>query len=320
MKRSFHLGMALFLVPLMGVSLADELDLAIMEEVYRAEVHGKPEDGLRRLREMLGDHADPVHRTRIVRAISVIKRNLPMPGLRADTRESALGLLRAPEAVFLLPQQSNLLVGGIWLELGDWIDDLFILDIDGRRILLESRDGFPREITLPEPTRQLENGRPGCVLFQANIGDVLGFISKQEGLNSFMTSEIDAQISGYHPIPDWLTFLGRICKESRITWTLYRENVMFRPEKTEVPSEPNAMNKISIDRKNERLNSFLQSLADTFDMELVLDDRIGDINVDIYLEEQTWEEALDCLSIMNGFAWFLVKEPKEKPRLIIQKE
>ena len=154
-------------------------------------------------------------------------------------------------------------------------------------------------------------------LYRADAGDVLTFVVKRMGLNSFIPSGLGRKISGSYEVDDWLLFLERICKDVQITWVRRYDNVIFSPKNHRHGTETIK----SLERKNEDLSAFLQNLAVTFDMELVLDGDLGDLKVDISLQEQPWSEVLDCLSIMNGFSWLLVQEEAgERARLIIQKE
>lgn len=295
---------------------SDSLDYEIRAAVYQAEVLGELDAGLDTLRAILSRAVEPTQRAVAVAAIAAIKHPLPRPS--ALSRSS----LAAETAQAILCRRGNayLLCSGHWFELGDWLGDVYLAQIRPTGLVLATLDGSEREHAMAQfhdlPTTLMESG-DYCVLARARAGDVLEFITKRAGLGSFFPSAIQKKISGTFAVSDWQGFMDQVCEEAAITWTRRRDNVVFRggPYAESIPFP-----RINLDRKNQNLVTFLQNLARDMKLELVLDEGLGDISVDVHLQDQAWDEVLDCLSIMNGFNWSLIREGADPPKLFIQKE
>jgi hypothetical protein len=281
--------------------------------VYRAEVHGQREESLEGLYALLVRAPQDQHKE-IVRAMAVIK--YPQREA-APTADRVLASLSRPRAMLHHRAMAYVLADEHWLALGDWVGDYFLAAADRDQLVLETLDGL-RQVVRPQISVEPASGEADwCLLEGADLRLVLSFVAKRMGLNSFTSSEIDLELSGSFPIPDWLSLLDQLCKSSEISWTRRRDNVMFFPEAGLTKAA--GMFK-RLDRKGENLGRFLQVLADTFGMDLLLDERLADTHVDIHVEEQPWDETLECLAIMNGFNWDLIQQAGEKPKLVIHGE
>ena len=297
-------------------SATDELSLdgSIRELIYQAEVHQRSDWSLKQLRQLLQTAADQAARRRIVRAIATV--NDPLARLMPEGARLELALHR-PQALVRYRHAAYFLVEGLWLGLGDWLGDQFVLEIDERGTLLEARNGLQRRLDFEiAPVEDLTAGY--CLLFGAEIDDVLFFISRREGLNAFIPQGISGAIEGRYQVDDWLTLLDCICAEYGISWTRRRDSVVFTRE--------NDNRKVLSQRtkdlflKGESLMVFLQDFATSFDMGLIVDDRLSEMTVNLHSENQTWDEVLDCLAIAHGFAWDLIQETGERPQLVVHKE
>ena len=289
----------------------------LRELIYQGEVFDRRAESLAVLRDLLAA-AEPTERRAIVRAMAALKHPDTKP-VKVALSGDWLRDLERPRA--LIRHRGQMLVLSAtagWLELGDWLNDYFLVDIQPPRLLLETWDGFPKEVILKRLDLPEERPDDWGMLRGAKAGEVLSLISKKAGLNSFIPSEINRQISGFFPAPDWLTFLDRVCEQAEVSWTRRRDSVVFSLEHSAVAKNSGIIR--SMDRKNENLARFLIDLAQTFGMELLLDERLAEVNVDIHTQDQPWHETLDCLAIMNGFNWDLLHQPGEKPKLVIQGE
>lgn len=288
------------------------LSFVIREHVYMAEVYGRWEDGINALQHMWLYQTEKEDRRRIVRAISLIKGGLPrnrdlltMADLEHDF--APRGLMR-----FGMPA---LLVKDLWLEPGDWIDNYFVLDIEAEALVLERRDGFTRQFPLPAVPAPVNAALTG-----ADVRSILTFICRRQGLNAFVPSQIEQTVSGEFLVDDWLTFMDDICRLTGMIWIRRSGNVIFNLRGATEPHLESEMIK-SVDSRNQSLNTFLQNIAVTFDLELMLDEDLADVSLDILLtQDQSWDEVLECLSIMNNFSWFVIRETGERSRLVIQKD
>lgn len=297
-------------------SASVEEDFRIREWVFQAEVYERRDEALRALEQMLASEQNGQAEVRdnIVRAISVVKRGLPTA---LDQPVIDPAHLNRPEAVIRNDGLSWLLVKGVWLSLGDWVGEYYLKQINTNSVFLVHAEGMTTEAVFADAPL-IDTTASSAVLTGAGLRDVLTFISRKEGLNSFVPSEIEVQVSGVLQFQDWMGLLDQLCAMADVTWTRRRDNMIFS---SRTFSNQLAAARIArVDRKDESLGLFLLNLANTFEMELVIDDRLFDTKVDIQLQDQPWDEILDCLSIMNGFTWFLAREPRERPRLIIQKE
>ncbi len=313
------LGIVILLVFLPLFSLAGESNQMARElraSVYRAEVLGEAAAALNDLRMMLGRAEESDHRAEIVRTIAIVKMEAPRPFPAAPP---ALVASRAM-AVLAYRGNAHLYVSGRWLELGDWLEEGYLSQIRPEGFFLTTPGTPPREWAMNQFngfSPIWKENEDYCVVNEVRVGDLLELISKREGLSSFFPSAIQNKVSGVFPLSSWQGFLDRICEEAGIQWTRRRDNLVFRAG---LSSENDLFPKINLDRKNQNLVTFLQNLAEAMSLELVLDEGLGDINVDIHLQDQAWDEVLDCLSIMNGFNWSLIREGLEPPKLFIHKD
>ena len=288
---------------------------ALQELIYQAEVFGRTKTALNQLRDLLWASPDREGRAAVIRAIAIV--NYPLPRVPLDEAVFSRSWPQPPRAVVIYGNDAFLLVADQWVRLGDWVGDRYIREIGRDEVILVDSEGFQSRLPLPpHPAQSLSEG-PGCFLFGAQAGEILSFISRQNHLNSFIPSGINRRLNGFFPVEDWLSLLTLICSELEISWTRRRDNVMFHQEKKVLSLGAETIRQLN--RKNENLAEFLHNLALRFDMELILDEGLGDINVDINLEDQPWDELLDCLALLNGFTWFLVREPGEKTKLVIQR-
>ena len=286
------------------------LSFTIREHIYMAEVYGQVDDSLAALHLLWLDNE--AARPRIARAISIIKGGSG----RAQNRlgMDALGDEIAPHAIirFGIPA---LLIGDVWLEPGEWIEDYFVLDIEPEALVLERRDGFNRSFALENLQAPVN-----VTLNQADARDILTFVARRQGLNAFVPSQIRKTVSGDFQVDDWLAFLDDICRQTGMIWIRRSDNVIFNLRGAGDLHAESEMIKSS-DRRNQSLNAFLQNIAVTFDLELMLDEDLEDVELDILLtQEQSWDEVLECLSLMNGFSWFVARNTGERSRLVIQKD
>ncbi len=263
---------------------------------------------------MLSSVNSEADRMAVVRALAIVKHGVPGPGLTLS-EDDLTKQFSSPGAVISHNKGSWILVDRTWLGLGDWVADWFVLEIKPQ-LLLENRDG--RQIPIPQPSSVKDLKSDHAILLNASARDVLTFISRRVDLNSFTPSNLDHKVSGVFPVADWLTFLDVICREVSVAWTRRGDNIIFTAPQDSLSHKAGRLG--LVDRKGESLTAFLQNLAETFNMELILEDGLAHIQVDIHAQGQTWDEVLDCLSMMNGFHWFLVRSPGERARLFIQKE
>jgi len=304
------MALTVFLAIFSAAGSVDTDEWRYRELVYQAEVFGREEESLAELRALLRKADTPAEREAAARAISVIKRG----GAGAAP---ALAELRLPRAVLAFQGEAWALVGGHWLELGDWLGDYFLLDLQWDAAAVAGPGGERRTIAFRNTPATPPPDGDFCWLADADAADVLTFIAKREGLNSFIPSALECPLRGAHPLASWAALLDRVCAEAGVYRTRRRDSVVFHLSETEVDLPVGRIERV--ERKNENLAMFLHGLAENLDMELVMDDRLADVSVDIHLQDQPWDEVLDCLSLLNGFAWFLDRSGA-RPRLFIQKE
>lgn len=300
-----------------SVPFAEETrDEVVTALIYQAEVFGERDAAIDQLRHRLLKATSEDQIGQWVRAMAIVKQPLTQhqfPALMSSLVESGL----PPQAVINLGGMSYLRTADFWVELGDWVGGRYVRQIEPGRIVLESPDRQQMEHLLSTPPIEMGDGSHGrCVLVNADAVSVLSFVAAQTGLNFFIHSSLERRLSGVYVFPDWLTLMDAVCRDAGIMWTRRRDNVIFRHNPTATNSEIMS----GIDRRGENLADFLQQLARAFDMELVMDDELADIQVDIVLEDQPWDEVLDCLSIMNGFTWNQIRDATGRARLLIQKE
>ena len=286
------------------------LPFVIREHIYMAEVYGRSEEGISALQRLWLEHQQERHS--IARALAVIKGGAGrlQTGVTMDDMRNELN----PEAQvrYLFPA---VLIDHVWLEPGDWIDDYFVLDIVGDGLLLERRDGFKQTLSLKEP-----GVTTNVTLNNADARDILTFVARRQGLNAFVPSQIQKMVAGDFFVDDWLTFMDDICRQIGMIWIRRSGNVIFNLRGAAESYPQNEMIK-SADRRNQSLNAFLQNIAVTFDLELMLDEGLEDVELDILLtQDQSWDEVLECLSLMNNFSWFVARNAGERSRLVIQKD
>lgn len=317
MKTSLLLlGTALFWFGALSSAAEDRGEDQVRDWIYRAEVFGERDTAVSALRRELAE-ASPAYHRQLVEAIGIISHDEPTE-LRELDSTAALEAMSMAEAVITFKRQAFVLIGGHWLQLGDWVGPFFLLALDNEHFLLKHEEGFQKIIHRPEQLRG--NGTiDGAWLKDAELADILNFVSRRQKLSSFIPSRIKTRISGFVPFNDWFAFLDRICRENGISWTRHAENLVFHPD-TE-PSTAASVGRIKgMDRKNINLGAFLQNIAENFNMELILDEGLGDVKVDVHTGDQPWDEVLECLAIMNGFSWTIAEVGRGPSKLIIQKD
>ncbi|CAM2065554.1 hypothetical protein SCOR_09240 [Sulfidibacter corallicola] len=317
------LGLLLFWLPCVGFVEPRTghrgHDFSIDQWIYRAEVHNQKQASLTALRDLLKRTVSPTQKARLIRAIGIVNRGL-QPKLKIQDRFEAEKALRNPAGVVRFQGEQFALIRGQWLSPGDWVGPFFLMEVRMEQLVVEHQSGYQRELFLPS----LENGisaedlvdADACRFFAADARDVLAFISGRERMNSYIPSEVNP-ISGVFVIADWWSLMDRVSSEVGLQWTRHLDNLVFQ---SAVQGTQTKTPKIKgIFGKNQNLGALFQNLAESFDMELVLDDGLADVEVDIHNEEQPWNEVLDCLAIMNDFSWSLVKD-ESHTRLVIQKD
>ena len=77
-----------------------------------------------------------------------------------------------------------------------------------------------------------------------------------------------------------------------------------------------------VELRDEPLGLFLQNLTKSKSIDLMFSDAsLADISIDLRLENQPWNEVLDCLGIMSDFSWHLIEggDRESRQTLFIQK-
>ncbi len=289
---------------------AEGTDRDLRELVYQAEVFGRESESLVVLRQMLSGASGDRSR-QIAWALAMVKFRQPRP---EDADALLVGLAR-PAALVNYRGMGYLLVGTRWLELGDWLGSNFLVAIESDRIILQNRDGFQQEIARLEASEPLQANQ--CLLQGAPLADVLAFAARNADLNSFLPSNLTRSINGRYPISDWVSLLDQVCRATGVIWTRRGDSVIFSTKPETVAAV--VSKRESFTRRGQDLQSFLHWLSERFDLELVTEavaTELLDTRVDIYAQDQSWEETLDCLAVMNGFNWAKI-EDEGRPKLVI---
>lgn len=288
----------------------------LYELVYQAEVHGKAGESLNQLHQILTetDHGTP-DRLAIIRAISVVKRNMA-PKIELAPGQTPQSVIVSAQAVICKNHLAYLFAQDIWFELGDWLGPLRIVDMDLGQIVFEDTQNHSFTLPLPrlaesEPDASADGGK----FLGAPIGDILAFSARQASLNYYFPSGFNTSVVGYFPVPDWQSLIDQLCHQSDIIWTRRLSSIVF--ERGTRKNNFETMLR-GIDTKNRMLGDLLQEIAETVGMELIIfDDGLTDVAIDLHLADQPWDEALDCLSIMNGFNWATVPQKNGPDQLVV---
>ncbi|MDJ0840602.1 MAG: hypothetical protein QNK37_29095 [Acidobacteriota bacterium] len=288
----------------------------IKEIVYQAEVYGRVEAGLETLRDLLARAQDADERRDVIRAMGVIKH----PKGPTAIRREGLGLdevLQKPRGLLHFQGISYLLVGGTWLEPGDWLEDYFVQHIDSSRLVLERLDGNLRPLQLSNLGPAPQTDEPGyLILAGASLRDVLTFVAERAGLNVFLGPTINGAVTGSWSINSWLILLDEICSVNQISFTRNGESIIFVLRDTRLRKPGKVVP--ARGRQVQDLHSFLRDLADSVGLELDFDGDLGAEMVESRYENVPWDQVLECVAISNNFTWFL--EPfGERRRLVVQK-
>lgn len=288
--------------------------LEITECIYRAEVQGETEKSLGALRDLLGRHDDAAWRRSIVRAMAVIKHTATPDPVDIGEPERILSSVRA---VWVTGHQRAVLLDQGWFELGDWLGERFLLDIDFTQAVLENPNQSTQTVAWPEAPVQ-DAQPPGLLAWGVDPSRMLTFIARQGGYNSFVPSALGPDFAGFFAADDWWICLHLACHELEVSWIRHGDNIVFRAGRSDLLDEDQSI--LTVDRHDMELAEFLQIVANQFDMELVLLDPLDGLVLDVQLVNQTWSETLDCLAMMNRLHWFIVPRDGEKTRLVIDKE
>ncbi len=217
-----------------------------------------------------------------------------------------------PEAVDLAPSEGRGQMGayrfffmdGQWFGCGDRLGSYFVLDIEAQTLTLEAQDGRLQTLSLP-PWNSEGNGLfcPGIAVLPA-----LRFCARRANLNLWAPIAIKATDRLIHG-SSWIELVDELCRANGLAWTKHQQSIVLRDKVTS--------NKAGLTVSGHRdLGSFLQFIARALDLELIMDDTISHIQIDVEADSTDWQEALDCVAIMNGLEWTITRD-NEKPRLIV---
>lgn len=291
------------------------LQTQFYELIYQAEVHGKSRESIAQFYELLDQAKSIEDQQAVIRALSIVTKSHASREPKANLVDFAR-VLQNTQAVIVHPPQAYLLVAQQWFGLGDWIGDYRLMRIDFSQVVLENEQREQRYVSLP----QLQNQQPnqstvGTKLFEASVRDVLAFATRKMSLNYFIPSDFKQSFTGYIAAQDWQNLIDNLSNQSNIIWTRRRGSIVFERGQTKA----NSATMISgIDTKNRLLGSLLEEIANTVGLELVLfDETLVDVAIDLYLADQPWNEALDCLSLMGDFHWDMVSQENGTLQLVI---
>ena len=286
--------------------------------IYEAEVHHKTEESLEKLRMLLADATEAEARQTIIRAMSIIKKSVAS-ALRVPEGQSTQSFLLQTRAMILAPPFAFLYNQGSWLELGDWIEDYRIISVSFDNITLEDASGRRAAFSLPRlPQDEQVNANAGAILLDAPVGEILDFATRKESLNFFLPSSINVRLSGFFPETDWQSLIDSLCARSGLIWTRRLGSIVY--ERGNPQTNLSAMIR-GIDKKNRLLGSLLEEIATTVGFDLVVfDENLREVAIDLYFEDQPWNEALDCLAITAGFNWAMVPQADGPGQIVVTRE
>lgn len=294
---------------------SDTLETRFHALLYQAEVHGKVDESIAQLQQMLGDSIQPEEQKTILRVLSLVKKQKPLK-LNTRSTERLFAALQDTRAIILSPPFAYLFTQGVWLELGDWVGPYRVMEIGFSQIQLENDLQEQRMVTVPSLARgEPQNIAVGSKFIDAPVGEILGFATKKLSLNFFFPSAYTDHLEGFFPESDWQGLIDQICTQSQIIWTRRMGSIVFEPG--HIASNSSTMIR-GIDTRNRNLGSLLQEIADIVGLELILfDESLNDVAIDLYLADQPWNEALDCLSMMTGFNWAMVPQEHGSGQLVV---
>lgn len=283
--------------------------------IYEAEVYGHTDQSLEKLRGFLGEATSLAQRQAIIEAMSVVKKSASTK-IEVPQDQTAQGLFLQTQAVILQPPFAYFYNQGSWWELGDWVDEKRIVAMNFTQITLEDTSGEQSVFPLPRLGAE-EPGKTssGSKLLQVPVSEVLAFATRKEKLNFFLPSSINDSITGFFPEDTWQRLIDRLCTQTGLIWTRRPGSIVY--ERSQHQNNLGTMIR-GIDTRDRRLGSLLQEIADMVSLELVVfDEDLRDITIDLYLADQPWAEALDCLSLVAGFSWAMVPQANGSGQLVV---
>lgn len=286
-------------------------DADFREWVYHAEVYLEIEEALDHLRPLHDQTQDSAQRREIARGLATVR------SLQTLDEANLAAVMQPPRSVIVHGSMRRLYAGGEWFAVGDWFGAYFIEEIYLDRLLLQHRDGHNR--VLPLAWRYFQDAElvvEGMLMESAPAAEMLGFIAQQSHMSYFIPGTLNVTFTGYVAKQPWLLMLESLGEQFQIRWTRQQDNIVFQEMRTYQQS----FELLSlVDLRNEPLGLFLANLARRFQLNLILSDaELVDVSVDIRLENQPWNEVLDCLGIMTNFSWQLLEDGNRRT-LFIQK-
>lgn len=272
----------------------------ILEAVIMAETEGKNDEAHRKLIEYLVHHRDMEAGNRALFARAIAHLSNPSAGDWPSTNEVAgQGRLGGYSFVF---------VAGQWLGLGDWYQGHYLLRVDGQSATFRHANESVRIVPFAENLGALTgDGLQGDI---DAVIPALRFCARRAGLNLLTPG-----FSGGQPIAaragSWIELIDSICRQNNWVWTKLQQSVVLDL------ANPYAGDRLSLDMRGQRdLGSFLQHVAQAMNLDLYLDDTISHLVVDVSAETMDWQEALDCIAIMNDLEWSITTNTP-RSRLIV---
>lgn len=288
-------------------------DASFQEWVYHAEVYGEVDAALEHLQPLHDQIQNPLKRQQLAHGIAIVRM------LQKQSSQSLTRLLSTSRSVIIHGGMRRIYADGQWFAVGDWFDNFYLEEIYFDRLLLKHRDGHDRVLPL---TWQNFNDpdllESGLLMEAVPAAELLAFISHQAQMSYFIPGSLEQTFTGYVPQKDWLLMLEALGEQFQIRWTRHQDNIVFH----ELPTAQYRYATLPlVELENEPLGLFLAALARRLNLNLMLSDAsLADINIDIRLESQPWNEVLDCLGIMSNFSWHLMENGRGSRRILfIQK-
>jgi hypothetical protein len=288
-------------------------DKTYQEWVYHAEVYGEVQQALAHLRPLHDQTLDQDFRQELAKAIATVHI------LKGQPEGTLTELMSVPRTVVIKEGVRRIYSRGQWFHVGDWLDQFYIEEIYFDRLELRHRDGGSRMVPLAWNNADIfGNAASGILMESMSASEILGFLSNQANMSYFIPGSLNLVFSGFVPDQPWLQMLQSIGDQFNIQWTRHQDNIVFHQGPVDGPRfRPLPL----VELRNEPLGLFLASLANHLGMDLMFSDAsVADISVDIRLENQPWNEVMDCLGIMSDFSWHLIEgESESRQTLFIQK-
>lgn len=288
---------------MLQVPLLERLDnathptaMTLIDALIEAEVHENPEQAQTLIVDFLMTGADlpEIDLALIAETLALLR---PMDQGPPDIDLEITGIGK-------LGHYSFVCANGVWMGIGDHWMGYWLKSIQPKSLVFTNNSGAIKEVSHAMP--QVASGQLVCS--DEGVLHAIRFCARHANMNMWTPASVATRPTTAHG-SSWIELIDALCKANELTWSKHQNSIVVRAYTPRTTSTLTASG-------HSDLGTFLQGVARTLDLELLIDDAVANIQIDVDASATDWQEALDCVAILNDLEWTITKDALH-PRLIV---